>query len=331
MSIAFVASRAIDLIGNHTEATTTLNRDPNYSPVELVNTISGGDTRAFFTRIAAPTGSEVWIHFRMTTSNQFVGSGSDGVFLRTWEEDGSIRQSGGIQVNNGNVLAEAIGNSTVVGVEFSMANNTNYTFDVRIADVSTNRVVDIYVDGSLVSTASASNTAAYPLPTFIEWVCQDVTNNNGDEDIQLSEIIITEDENTLGWRLAELSPNALGNYDQWTGGNTELSDGDKGTYAISDTANQRQSWTPSTYNGPASPTSIRGVVAKARASIGPSGPQNLAQFLRIASTDYDGTGTKHPTAGFQQYLEVWDNNPNTAVAWATADFATMEVGLKSEA
>lgn len=154
----------------------------------------------------------------------------------------------------------------------------------------------------------------------------DTTYNTSAIDWRYSEFIVTDNESTIGWRLATLEPNAAGTYTAWKGVPTNLAVLGDGLSISSDTAGEKESWTLSAYGGPATASGVRAVVNKFFAQAGAFPPTQIRPFIRHAATDVAGI-TFTPSGAF--HMEVLDNNPQTTLTWDTADLATLEVGVES--
>jgi hypothetical protein len=287
-----------------------------------------------FINLKTAAASVMWLHFRFISNGYNSTNATAGSTWFAFQDDVGNDIAGVYVSSTSNTLvARAIGDTTVTGATFNKIDATVYTFDVQLTVNSTNIIINLYSGGSLISSATAANSTGHKLmPKHVKFDHANVfrVTANVNAYLSYSEFIVTDNENTIGWRVAALKPNAAGNYTTgWIGNYTKVADFDPATGCGTDTALNRMSWAPSAYGGVSSPTSIRGLFLKANAQVSGTGPQKLNQFLRIASTDYDGTD-QTVIPGYQTVQE-FANNPNTTVPWTTTDFASMEFGIKSAA
>ena len=119
-----------------------------------------------------------------------------------------------------------------------------------------------------------------------------------------------------------------GGVTDWDGAYTDVAERGDGLVLSTDVVNERQTMTLAAYNGPASPTAVRGVFVQAWAKAGSTGPANMDGVVRISATNYDAGDNKAPVA---RGPTVWEfaNDPSTASAWNTSAFAALEAGVKS--
>jgi hypothetical protein len=229
---------------------------------------------------------------------------------------------------NNEYVARAFGDTTVSGVgSQTLTINTTYYIDVRV-QVGANITIDFYINGSLISTATAANTAAKTAATTIN-IFENCHASNGAS--YFTEGCIT-DESTLNWRLSNLVSSSAGTHTDMIGNPaTSFADGDSNTGVLSTAAGQRESWNSTTYLGPSSPSGIRGVFLRAKIAQPPVvAPTKLSQYLRIGGTNYDGSDITMNAIN-QEIIRELATNPATAAAWTTAGFSSLEVGLKSAA
>ena len=326
MAILTVSNIAMDFGGLATDTTSTAERDSAYSPTGL----SVNSTQPIGLAWDSPAVSDdTWFHFRTRTDSNHTSSAADGYWLTFKNAIG--QNVARIDVSNGQIAAEAHGDAIVTGTYFTLGGSTKVTLDVLVSFAGGNITVSVYTSGSPtpISTATAANVSAKAKPVLAFFDNNDISSSSN-ATWYYSEFIVTDGEDTRGWRLATLEPNTDGNYTAWTGGASELGDTDAATLAQSGAGGERVSWNPTAYGGPASPSSIRAVVGKANVARGDaSSPSQVTQFLRIASTDYDGAAQVLAEGEQKAVLEVWDNNPNTASPWNTTDLAALEMGLLS--
>lgn len=140
---------------------------------------------------------------------------------------------------------------------------------------------------------------------------------------------IVADEPTIGWRLMTAYPSGAGASSAWTGTYTNIdeiafSDAD---FIFSDTAGDTSTFTVTTV-GSLTGYTVRAVCVSARAKKGATGPTNLQLVLRAGGTDYN-SASKALDVGYGAFLNIWEDNPNTAVDWLNADISSIQVGVEA--
>lgn len=328
MTILFLGNTIADFDSPALTRNTSTQFDTAYVSEGIQYTLGSDASNTFGIDLPAITGV-LWLHFEWFRPSYSTSTIVDGYFISF--VNAADQTVAGIDVQDDFLRANAVGDTNVNGIGAQWTSNARNIVDISLDVNTTNIVINFYLNGSLVSTASAANTSGLKgEPTKIIFRNEDMAQTSFNT--TMSQIIVTENESTVGWRLAEMKPNGAGFYSDWTGGHAALGDTDIGTAASSDTANERLSMTLSSYLGPASPAGIRGVFAVSRAQKGSGGPTKLNHFLRISGTDYDGTGitVPEPALPTRQIIHEWANNPATGVGWATSDFAGVQLGLKSE-
>ena len=327
MSILFVGNVSADFGAAWTDSSSISVRDSAYSPTAMFyngQTDSDPGSAGSVSLPINPTG-DVWLHFRYRTpAANTTNSVVDGHLI-------TFRAANGAQLARFDILdagfrAEANGDTNVVGASTIPSTSTVYTYDLRLA-VGANIVLELYQNGTLISSATAANTGG-------KGVCRQVVfdmfdySSNANGQFQLSEVIITDEaESTIGWRLATFDPISAGFHTGWEGDFNSVVNPYDGRFIYAGAADLRESWVHSAYAGPGSPTSIRAVVAKLTGDRGGSGPQNVAPFLRIGGTDYDAPSV--PLDYRFKQLGVWAQNPATSSPWTAADLAALEAGVRS--
>lgn len=319
MTILLVANAPGDYIGAGDWS--SQNRDAAYVPVStLVYLANGVETplRAFF---AQPEAGSLWLHCRYAAPQP--QSLSDGRILSLRTAEGAILFS--LALQDGSPGAQVVGDTTVTGAYVSLAFGL-HTFDIKL-DVGAQIAAEVFLDGALVSSATAENTLGKAGPSLL------VLDNwdSGNQSTNWSEVIVTDNESTLGWRLAQLNPAAAGFYAEWAGGFAQLADYDRATAASTSVPNAKVSSTLTAYGGPSSPTPIRAVVTKAQTKVGGSSPQNIQHFLRIGGADYFGSIQAAGDEYDPSSQQVWDQNPATGANWLTTAFAGTQIGLVAKA
>lgn len=328
MSVIFLASTTNDFLtapaSSFSTETTTNGRDADYSPYELRVPVLKNTGNPFGIPLGAAI-ADLWVHFRVDTPSIRFNAASGSWFQATNADDDVLVLG---DLNQDQLAAIAYGDTTDTGTYTDLNSATTITVDINIRVDGTEVALDIYINGTIFSSASAANTGALAAPTLFTFNNDDMTED-ASQALHFSEIILTDGEDTRGWRLATLEPDGAGNYSDFDGDYSNLAGFNLASVAGTDTANDRLSSSLSAYGGEASPAGIRGVFAKAIAARGDTGPTTMKQFLRISSTDYEGSAESLGVS-LSPYMEEWATNP-AGGAWSTSDFASLEVGIKAEA
>lgn len=130
-----------------------------------------------------------------------------------------------------------------------------------------------------------------------------------------------------------LWPNGAGNYAALTRGGADSganwsqcdeallnSDTD---YVVSTGSNQRDSYAMQNRSIVGTPRAVQVTTTCKLAS----GTPTFKNFLRIGGTDYDGATTHTATSAYRCYVEVWNTNPATGLAWTDSDIDSLEAGI----
>jgi hypothetical protein len=320
MAILFVGSTPTELGGFTTENTTLFGRDADFTPIG--SKVSGDMDEygiGFAINHATPA-AVTWYHFLFsTTQSTNYNVYPDGWWFRIYSGTTIIAE---VDVLNGNYTLQGGGQTSPTFTPW--ASNVNMTYDVKVEADGTDITVEFYQNGVLTTSITYASALK---PDSISFDHYDLVWNTGSHDYRYSEVIITDNEPTLGWRLATLEPAAFGTHTAWAGNIAALASIGDGNSISSEVVGDKQSWTLSAYNGPATTSGVRAVVNKYIGNTGPSGPGNLIPFIRDNAVDVDSAAY---TPDGTLHMEVLDNNPETTVGWDTADLATLEIGIKSE-
>lgn len=323
MAILFVGSTPEDLGGVTYANTTTAGRDPDFTPVGSV--VSGDfDTygEGFTVAHAMSAGTVTWYHFLFnTTQGTYHNVYADGHWFRIYSGATVVAE---LNVDNSDWNLTGGGQASAPFTPFVI--NTDVTYDVKVTADGVNITVEVFING--VSTASITYASALAGTTAISFDHFDIVWNTTSRDYFYSEVMITDSESTIGWRLASLEPLALGTHTDWDGSITALAVGGDGESLSSDVVGEKESWTLSGYAGPATTSGVRALVNKFFSNAGGgAGPGKIIPFVRHSATDVEGAAYTPEGA---VHMEILDVNPQTTLGWDTADLATLEIGVKSE-
>ena len=263
----------------------------------------------------APSSDTVWYHFRLRSGGAW-GSADDGFFARIKALDTTTLCV--LDTANGLIAVQSYGDTTATGTYVSgPAANTFIDVDLSVQVNASNVITTLYLNGTVASTATVSNTSGgVGIARYFEF---DVNDTNG---FYMSEFIVA-DTDTRGMRLSRLKPTADGNYTAYVGGFADVSDDNPATGVQSGTATDRESYTFPTYS---LANAITAVVVTSSASVTGAGPTQIAQSLRVGTTDYDGSAI---TLSAAQLLatEVWALDPSDSGAWTAAKINACESGF----
>lgn len=331
MTILFVGNTSADftgtvvqLVDRSSNMTTSFNsvRSTGFSPNFLRAQADPDAGYVFSAPHLAPVG-DYWLHFRIQVPGAINGTGADGHLVHVFDANNAI--VGGIDVEDGTLRARAAG---VFGTGMATASFAVYAVDLQIIVTGTQITTNLHINGTQVSTATVASTLGKPVLT--SFTNNDLSSGAPQFDTRFaaySEFIITDDEPTLGWRLATLEPVAAGHHTALDGVVSGLLTNGDGQ-SLTGEIGEKASWTISAYNGPSSPAGgIRAVIAKTKSNKGFVGPQNVRPFLRIAGTDYEASNIT-PNAALSGEQAVFDVNPATGLPWTTAELAGIEQGIE---
>ena len=197
-----------------------------------------------------------------------------------------------------------------------------YVIDMGIQITGTTINLMLFINGFLVENYTAAR-GTRTKPTLLRMRPGCVSRQS--PVAAFSEVIIS-DKLTVGQRLFHLKQTSAGLYSQMTGNVSDLVNGATDVGLLATGSDQKSSWIPRAYTGPAG--GIEAVVTAIRANRVGGNPSRLAPFLRLGSTDYEATPETIPIS--TTFSKSWLVNPATGVAWTTADLAGMQVGLVSK-
>jgi hypothetical protein len=108
----------------------------------------------------------------------------------------------------------------------------------------------------------------------------------------------------------------------------ETTPNDDTDYIYSSTSGQKSTWS---FEAVGLTGTVKGVQLNLRAKKVNTGTRAIRGMSRVSSTDYEDTNTKYlPSDGYSQSRHVWENNPNTASAWAVSEIDASEFGVDVE-
>ncbi|HET9613702.1 MAG TPA: hypothetical protein VFP22_02725 [Candidatus Limnocylindrales bacterium] len=156
------------------------------------------------------------------------------------------------------------------------------------------------------------------------------------DDVYVCDSTGSANNNFLGdVRVSALVPTGAGNYTQWTpstGSNWQNVDdgapnGDT-DYNSDSTTGHRDSFVMGDL--PATAATVLAVQYSLVARKDDAGTRQIAPFVRIGGTDYDGT-TVSVSSSYDLYREIHETSPASSVAWTVSEVNGMEYGYKEVA
>lgn len=272
------------------------------------STLSGGGGASYYDfPIAAST--EVWCHF----NRRYYGFDDATSMPQLYFMDASDNVIARLAYLGGDDLRLQYWNgSSFVSVGTGVAPRSVYhTYDVHVKKHATAGVVEFYYDGSLWSQATNIDTSSFGDITHVRLVY----NGGGNA---ISEILITDNEPTIGYGVTTFWPLADG---ADTGGTGTYADVDElqtstADFIALDTAGQAHCFTKGTHSYLFKISGVA-IAAKMRVADG-TGPQHVKPYVRIGGTRYYGT-TFALTNGFTDYEYVWQTDPATGLDWDFED------------
>lgn len=330
MAVLKVANRyfEMDEFAGMVEITTSGSFDSAFVSNAIASAITtAADPQSSFSIVTSAVSTDYWFHFRGYPLNTGTAdSNSSQAWLEFYNASGVLVAA---LIKDGNVAHDskcrAYGTSTVTSTgSYTFTVNTAFIMDVHINVSGATTLVEVYVAGTLVMSATNTANGGRGLPVRAKARSANVGYTNFQR-MAYSEIIIG-DTSTLGMRLDELPVNTAGAYSDFVGTITDLNTSDPTTGIVTGAVSERSSWNPVAYAGSGG---IVAVVASGRAHRKSGTPSKLAHFLRIGGTDYDGTD--RTIDEYEAWQQIWATNPATSVTWVGADLSGIEVGLKSAA
>lgn len=308
-----------------TVSTSATGRDTNYSPSSIL-----APMRTSLSLGIPTTGTDYWFHFRMYMNNVGTGSSSGtGAGFSVYDTNGVlIYQLAKTSSSNYSHFIRIFGSTTVTNATaLVLVNSGTYTLDVKltVGGSGGSIVMELYLNGTLHSTSTATNSGTVKAQPRFATIDFAQNLNTGSTGVNYTEVIVATDESTVGARLATLEPSSAGAFSAMTGTVAALADSDTASGVYATAAAQRFNSIFSAYAGASSPSSIRGVFLKAKATAGAGSPNQLNQSIRISGTNYDGAAQSIVPG--RSVLHEWANNPATSAPWLPAALAALEGGL----
>lgn len=270
---------------------------------------------------------DVWLHMRRRQYGFSDGSAQATINFRDASNNVLARLR---NISSGNYGLEYWDGSSFVGVPGSPnpgPAGVMHVYDVHIVRHASAGIVEWYYDGALIASATGLNTASYGTMTNIQMVW--VVDGGG----AISEVVVTDADPTIGWKLTTFPPTGDGTDTDGTGTYADVDELVTSTadFIALDTAGQHHSFTKGTHSYL---NEISGVAIAAQIRVADgTGPQQIKPYVKIGGTRYYGT-TFALTNGFVNYRYVWLQDPSTLADWDYLDVGSdtyMEFGWEAVA
>ena len=321
--------------GTVTIQTGSSNYDATFS--RCAYQISGSTADPPANRIAFPafTGqSDFWTHFNF---NGGVNSNTTAVnsVLCRWMDGSTARllirataTAGQLKLTSRNAAGTLTDLATGTSGGIPAGASTNHAIDIHI-HYAVSGSVDVYCDGTnILSFSGDVTTNSATTLSALEWCGALLTSSQN-----FGSQFIVADEDTRGWKLWTLAPQAAGTNQNWTP-NT-LANINKTTIndatSISTTSNNTVTeWTAPT-SVPTGSWDVKAIVQEARVERAATGPQHFDWVVRTGGSDFTAGISNAPSTSFGNFgNRLWLTNPNTTVAWTTSDLTTgIQFGIES--
>ena len=268
--------------------------------------------------------SDLWFHWRMHATE--TGNVNDNTVADLFQVT-KANGSGPFTIRKSSPSSDRTFNAripTTDGASVELLGGTTYTFDVCCRFSSGSQIIEWYINGSLASTVSRTETASnYTSFKITNTIGRRATGSNP---VYLSEFIMAT-ASTIGARVQTLRPSSAGTYAQWTGSPGSVNDFNPVTGITASTSGL----IASRVHTAALSGTIRSVQPWGY-QVGLAPPRSSPMF-RIAGTDYftaspvtPGANSAHPNIVTSNFA----TNPATSAAWTTSDLAGIDGGFRSE-
>jgi hypothetical protein len=275
---------------------------------------------------AASTTGTLWGHFECLVANAANGTVANISRFLSWVNTSGVTIAEVVATaSNANTFYFRYWNGSAFvqsGATFTLTATARISFDFRLAHGASG-TFDLWVNGALVITVSGMN-AAVNNTTFVRLhsglmstTLYTYYSQVALADFDLRSYVFSSDV------LA-----AFATYNEGTGVVGGQSDMDLTTVYTLPANGNRVTGTIAARTLPGG-SAIRSVQVTGLARVN-SPIANMQGLLRLSSTDYASANvTPAPNGGFEFRAAYWDNNPNTAAAWAVADFNAGQFGFKA--
>ncbi|QJA42969.1 hypothetical protein [Phaeobacter phage MD18] len=321
MSILKVACGPADIgVGGYEWNTELVSS--RFDPKRVEGCFATGNARVLTLPHDAPSGTEVWYHFRHAQGdNTFLLI--DGTFLTI--EDGNSEDLVRLGYSDAKVYMEVVGDTVDRSGEQQLGENVAYSFDLHVI-VGSTVTCRWYINGALYGEKTVDNVAGgRGVARSATWA-----HSNQYQTTYASEIVVA-DEDTRGMRVREMRPRSFGIFQEWDGSINALRDDDLATGISTELPNRRVSFGVTNVENVQPGDVINRVVAQTFAQKGETGLSGFTHFFRHRNGNVtDGADQSLSVLG-EYFVEEFSVNPDTGVAWQPEDFRSLQTGIQSRA
>lgn len=156
--------------------------------------------------------------------------------------------------------------------------------------------------------------------------------NDAGQDLYYSQILATSDQSTVGAHVKTCRATAAGNYQQWTGGYTNVNEplDNDSTADQATAAGLKQTYPMGNVTVPTG-YAIASVFHWLRAKNDGGAPENIESACIIGGSEYESGNLGGIGVGYGPVGARYDTNPNTSATWTEAEWNTpVQLGYVSE-
>lgn len=266
---------------------------------------------------------EGWFRIRMNGATS--GNYATGSLMFMYDTSGNTLFA--LRSNNGDVHVRryTTPSAFIEGDNVPLSTGPHY-FDYNFKIATTGGFMRFYLD-NVLAYAYEGDTSKYAGAPLGEIKFTDYFALG---DVTLGNFIIA-DEDTRGMLIRNIEPEAAGDLSQQTGAYTDVvnaSSRNDSTGLTSDVADQITTF--QLKDTPAGNPIQKGVFINARAVRGATGPQKTNLLLRTGGSNFHGPDVD-PGVAAKMVTRGWGLNPNTGLAWTTAEVNALQAGVRSRA
>lgn len=227
----------------------------------------------------------------------------------------------------------------------ALSTSTYYYIEIKFkwsTSIAANDV-QVWINGTLAATlATSTNTSNTQDSNSLTVDTVAIGGGNGNSTsvvVNIDDLYIADNTGSFNntqygdTKILTISPNAAGTYTTWTPDtgsnyarvNEATEDGDT-SYVATNTVGNKDTYRYGSLSG--SPATIYGMQINMVARKDDAGGRAISSQIRTGSTDYTGSQVNNLGDSYNYYVETWQNNPQTTVAWTATDINNIEAGCK---
>lgn len=274
-----------------------------------------------------PTNDTIWLGFRFRAANSTSNLGANPRVCTFRDATDAPIAALTPFAPDRQYRAQVFGDTTEDGVSSFIPTSAQVVWlDIRLR-VAADIEMDLYADGVLVSSASATNGVGRGRPRRITFENQRLFSFSSTIQWGYAHFAVLDGVSTINRRFVRRRPQTQGALAEMSGTIPSLADGLPTSGLVASGPNQRHSFTNT---GPAIPAgTIGGVHMGVTAQGLAPGVTQTRSFLRIGGVNFDGTPEALSPDAPVNLLSSWALNPATGLPWDAADAAALELGVQS--